>query len=366
MILSQNETQKENLIKLIDELKDYAIILLDYEGNIQNWNTGAERIKGYSSEEIIGKNFRLFYTKEDKENYKPDLLIRRAKIEGVANDEGWRVRKDGSRFWGSITINAIHDDEGNVTGYGKVTRDLTAKKHAEEQLQKHFIEIENKNKELEQFAYIASHDLQEPLRSLTNFSELIKSEYQGKVDENLDIYTEFIYGASSRMRDLVKGLLDYTRIGKEKELQEIDCNKIISDVLIDMNFLIKDKKATITIDKLPQVQGYGTELRLLFQNLIGNALKYVKTDITPSIHISVKNQEKNWTFSIRDNGIGIDKNYQEKIFQIFKRLHNRNEYEGTGIGLAHCKKIVELHGGIIWVESEGNNGSTFYFTIPKI
>lgn len=366
MILSQNETQKENLIKLIDELKDYAIILLDDEGNIQNWNTGAKRIKGYSSEEIIGKNFRLFYTKEDKENYKPDLLIRRAKIEGVANDEGWRVRKDGSRFWGSITINAIHDDEGNVTGYGKVTRDLTAKKHAEEQQRKHFIEIENKNKELEQFAYIASHDLQEPLRSLTNFSELIKSEYQGKVDENLDIYTDFIYGASSRMRDLVKGLLDYTRIGKEKELQEIDCDKITSDVLVDMNFLIKDKKATITIDELPQVQGYETELRLLFQNLISNALKYVKKDISPTIHISVKNHENKWAISIQDNGIGIAKNHQEKIFQIFKRLHNRNEYEGTGIGLAHCKKIVELHGGIIWVESEVDNGSTFYFTIPKM
>ncbi|MBY0486554.1 MAG: PAS domain S-box protein [Flavobacteriaceae bacterium] len=344
--------KQDYLNKLIDEIQDYAIVLLDTAGNIQNWNTGAKRIKGYCSEEIIGKNFRLFYTKSDQESGLPTRLIETAYKHNVANDEGWRVKKNGDKFWGSVSINAIHDDSGNVIAFGKVTRDLTQRKQAEDAKLKYLKEIEHKNEELEQFTYIASHDLQEPLRSLISFTSLLKEEYSGKIDDTFDIYNNFITSASKRMETLVKGLLDYSRLGKEKLLVTLNCNEILDNVITDLNVTIIASRAEITIDEM------------LFQNLISNAIKFAKKDQPPKIHISAVQEGNAWLFSVKDNGIGIDEKHKDKIFIIFKRLHNRADYEGTGIGLSHCKKIVNLHGGKIWVESQLNEGSTFKFLLP--
>jgi light-regulated signal transduction histidine kinase (bacteriophytochrome) len=231
-------------------------------------------------------------------------------------------------------------------------------------LEKQNKKLQNQNKELEQFTYIASHDLQEPLRSLISFSELLEKEFIGKLGENGEFYINFISKSSKRMQLLVKGLLDYSRIGREKNLVEIDCNQIMKDVLSDMIITIKESGAEITISDLPQLKGYETEIRQLFQNLVSNALKFRKKDTTPKIEIFAQKREDDWLFSVHDNGIGIEENNKQKLFVIFKRFNNREEYEGTGIGLAHCKKIVELHGGTIWADSKFGEGSTFYFTIP--
>jgi light-regulated signal transduction histidine kinase (bacteriophytochrome) len=195
--------------------------------------------------------------------------------------------------------------------------------------------------------------------------ELFRKKYKGKIDERADKYLDFIVQATDRMKVLIKDLLDYSRIGRKTELQKVDCNIILSEVLADLNKAIKDVHAEIISDQLPVIKGYPTELKQLFQNLISNALKFRKIDVNPLINISAEKNNEHWTFSFKDNGIGIEERYYEKIFIIFQRLHTRNEFEGSGIGLSHCKKIVELHGGKIWVESRIGEGSTFYFTIPE-
>jgi signal transduction histidine kinase len=221
-----------------------------------------------------------------------------------------------------------------------------------------------KNKELEQFAYIASHDLQEPLRSVSSFSQLINEEYREQIGEEGGQYLNYLLEASARMRNLIKGLLDYSRLGREVQLSSVDANAVLRDIQVDLSVAIAESKATITTDPLPTLPAYETEFRQLLQNLLSNAIKFRRKDVPPVVHVSAQRQGNFWEFAVRDNGIGIAKESQDKIFLIFQRLHNRSQYEGTGIGLANCRKIAELHGGTIRVESEKNQGSTFLFTIP--
>jgi light-regulated signal transduction histidine kinase (bacteriophytochrome) len=226
------------------------------------------------------------------------------------------------------------------------------------------IELERKNKELEQFAYVASHDLQEPLRTTSGFAELLQQQYQGKLDEKADKYLTFITQSSDRMKVLIKDLLDYSRIGRKKEWEKVDCNIILQEVLADLDAAIKETQAEINFDPLPVFNGYPTEIKQLFQNLVINAIKFRTKNVSPQIKLAASKSNGHWEFTCKENGIGIDKEHCERVFIIFQRLHTRNEYEGSGIGLAHCKKIVELHGGKIWIESEPGEGSTFYFAIP--
>jgi light-regulated signal transduction histidine kinase (bacteriophytochrome) len=263
-------------------------------------------------------------------------------------------------------------------------QDISDRKIIEEKLQKLNATLEQKvaertkqllanNKELafhlneiEQFTYIASHDLQEPLRTLISFSKLLNGSYSANLTENQLKFLSFINDSATRMQNLVKGLMEYSMLGKEKVKTDVNCNKILEEVISDMSESISSSNATITIGNLPIINGYSTELRLLFQNLINNALKFGKKDVPPQIKISSERKSGDWLFSIQDNGIGIDIKDKDKIFVIFKRMHNRDEYEGSGIGLAHCKKIVELHGGSIWIESTPGIGSLFMFTIPIV
>lgn len=364
--MTENALYQENIRlvpQMIEEIQDYAIILLDLNGTIVNWNKGAERIKGYSAEEIVGENFRRFYTQNDLDNNKPSTLLTLAKEEGRAEDTGWRVKKDSSVFWGNTVITATHNEAGELIGFIKLTRDLTKQRIAEESLRKHTKEIENKNKELEQYTYIASHDLQEPLRTVQNFIRLFESEYKGTFDEEALQYLQFINQATGRMSQLIKGLLDYSRIGQKQMVKPLDLNIILSEVLIDLGEAINKAKATVTVDKLPKLNGYETELRLLFQNLISNAIKFKDSERALEIKVAVKKTEKGYLFSVSDNGIGIEEKHLDRIFVMFQRLHSRDKYEGTGIGLTHCKKIVELHNGIIKVSSTPGEGSQFLFTL---
>src|ERR1035437_4479334 len=267
-------------------------------------------------------------------------------------------------------VNAINKQKINLQQHvQEQTRQLLKSTEEEHKSRKEAeqanIDLERKNKELEQFAYVASHDLQEPLRTTSSFVELIQKQYKGQLDEKADKYFSFIAQSSDRMKVLIKDLLDYSRIGRKKELEEVDCNIMLNEVLADLGTAINETGAEITTEQLPVVNGYLTEIKQLFQNLIINAIKFRKKTIPPQINISVQKISGYWQFAFKDNGIGIAKENNERIFIIFQRLHTRNEYEGSGIGLSHCKKIVEQHKGRIWVESAPGEGSTFHFTISQ-
>ncbi|MCL5245988.1 ATP-binding protein [Cellulophaga sp. 20_2_10] len=225
--------------------------------------------------------------------------------------------------------------------------------------------VSQKNKELEQFAFIASHDLQEPLRTVMNFTQLFKEEYSDKLDQNGITYLNFIRQASTRMSLLIKAVFDYSKIGAKHEVTQIKTNKLLKNVIAEMHHVIAESNAEIHFKKLPKIKGQKTELRILFQNLIANAIKFQKEGTTPKIEIKGKDIGDFWEFSIKDNGIGIEKKHQDKIFSMFQRLHTKDVYEGIGIGLTHCLKIVLMHEGKIGVFSEPNKGSEFKFTIKK-
>lgn len=355
--------RSDSLLRMLEVIDDYAILFLDRYGSIGNWNKEAERIKGYHAAEVIGHSFSMFYSEESRRNKLPELLIEEAKLKGRAQHEGWHVRKGEELFWGFVTISTILDDNDVIVGYSLFVRDLSAKRHLEKTTEEYARELEIKNKELEQFVYIASHDLQEPLLTVKNFVELFKDEYKDVFDDNAKLYLQFIDRSTERMRNLIKGLLDYSRLGGQQSKTLVDCNTLMDGLQSDLFSSIFATGAKIYYQDLPIVYGYETGLRQLFQNLLSNALKFKKQDVDPEIYIAVVGHDKFWHFEFRDNGIGIEEKYKEKVFVMFQRLHNVADYEGYGIGLSHCKKIVELHGGQISVKSVLGEGSTFCFSI---
>jgi PAS domain S-box-containing protein len=264
----------------------------------------------------------------------------------------------------SVNVRTLFDSNGDPLYLEGTMRNINERSIFQEEMLAKNRTLEFQNTELEQFAYIASHDLQEPLITIIQCIELLQEGLDENLIEEKKQYLEFINSSTSRMQQLVKGLLDYSRIGKERKNSRIDCNEVVADVLADMNVSLKESNAIVEYEILPVIEGYITEMRQLFQNIISNANKYRKKGRQPKIKISAVKEENNWVFSIEDNGIGIKGEDMEKVFVIFKRLHNRDEYHGTGIGLSHCKKIVEHHNGKIWVESKYNVGSTFKWTIP--
>jgi PAS domain S-box-containing protein len=364
--ITDQRKAEEKMMRLatIVEFSSDAIISKTIEGYITSWNKQAEKLFGYTEDEILGKHISIIFT-PDRMNEEEEILKKITKGEALLNYETEHKRKDGRYVPISATISPIKDPSGKITGISKIARDMTEKKQAEEKMKSYTKALEQKNKETEQFAYIASHDLQEPLRTITNYIGLFRDDYKGKLDENADTYINFIDGASKRMEILITDLLEYTRIENDKKIVDVDCNLLVQEILKDMENTISEAKAEIQVEKLPTVKAHATRIRSLFQNLIANAIKFRKKDTVPVIRICASERTKEWIFEVSDNGIGIENIYFEKIFRLFQRLHNRNEYPGTGLGLANCKKIVELRGGRIWVESEVGKGSSFFFTIPK-
>jgi signal transduction histidine kinase len=227
-------------------------------------------------------------------------------------------------------------------------------------------ELELKNKELAEFNFVAAHDLQEPLSTTATFVELLQKQYHHQLDEKGAKYLEYIAHASTRMQVLITDLIDYSNIGSVGELKKIDCNNLLDDVLSDLSPNILESKAKITATPLPAIKGYETDIKLLFHSLLCNAIKFRRKEVEPMINVSVARKDDNWVFAITDNGIGIAEEHAARIFSIFQRLHTRNRYEGSGIGLSHCKKIIRLHKGDIWLDSVPGQGSTFYFTLPVL
>ena len=239
------------------------------------------------------------------------------------------------------------------------------RKQAEGALQRYATELEQKNQELQQFAHIASHDLQEPLRMVTSYLQLLERRYKGQLGPDADEFIAFAVAGAARMHALIKDLLTYSRVGtRGRPFELTDCQTVLGQVLANLRVALEESGATVSYDPLPTVTADATQLSQLFQNLIGNAVKF-RSGQLPEIHVGAARQDGEWLFSVRDNGIGIEPQYAERVFVIFQRLHMQDEYPGTGIGLAICKRIVERHGGRIWVESEPGQGSTFYFTIPE-
>jgi PAS domain S-box-containing protein len=502
---------EERYQRMIEQIEDYAILMMDERGIIQNWNKGAEKIKGYKAEEIIGKSFQVFYLKEDQQRQLPQQLMREARQNGKAIHEGWRVRKDGSTFWGSIVVTALHDENNQLMGFTKVTRDLTERMLADEKLKKHADELAQKNKELqqqkefietvidssvdviavlnkdlkyiminkrseelygqdilgkhilecfpviketsmyenilralkgemvhdpnhkseilkkyfenfyipiknargevdeillighdisdiieanqkleraieelkknnqelEQFAYVSSHDLQEPLRKIQTFSDLITKNLE---QPSFDIkrYLGKIHASANRMSVLINDLLNFSRLSKTEDyFASVDLNDILENVKNDFEALIDQKKAVIQSGPLPVIRGIPIQLNQLFFNLVSNALKFCEKD--PVILISSKEIDGSQVhnsfphldatqqyahISFKDNGIGFDHMYATQIFTIFQQLNDRQQYHGTGIGLAICKKIAENHRGVITATGELNKGATFDMYLP--
>jgi PAS domain S-box-containing protein len=478
---------QEQYRMLLDGIEDHAIFMMDPEGRITSWNAGAERIKGYRADEIIGRDFSCFFPPEDIERGRPEEILRIAVASGRHEEQGMRVRKDGSRFLASVTFTALRDLDGNLRGFSefshdlseskeagakyrglleaapdamvvvnqsgkivllnvqaekqfgyrrdellgqKVTniipvgfaerliadglrsaeealaqqigtgieliarrkdgsefpielmlsplssaegtlvtaaiRDITARRTAAANLLQKVEELKRSNEELEQFASIASHDLQEPLRMVASYTQLLSRRYKGKLDSDADEFIAFAVDGASRMQRLIQDLLAYSRVGtRGSDLLDISSENALRQALLNLRGAIEESGALVTHDPLPTVSADETQLIQLFQNLVGNAIKYQGPGV-PKVHIAVaRSSGKKWTFSVQDNGLGIEPQYFEKIFGMFQRLHKREAFAGTGIGLAICKKIVEQHGGRISVDSKPGHGSTFRFALAE-
>jgi light-regulated signal transduction histidine kinase (bacteriophytochrome) len=276
-----------------------------------------------------------------------------------------RILCKSGRYITGEFIGAPHIKDGKVIEVIGFAREITDRKKAEEVLKEKTEELARSNRELEAFAYVASHDLQEPLRMVTNFVQLLAKRYKGKLDSNADDFINFAVDGAMRMWNLINDLLAYSRVGtRGHPFEPINCETILQEALDNLKVAMEESGAVVTHDSLPTVTADSSQLGQLFQNLIGNAIKF-RGNERPRIHVSANRNGNGWTFSVRDNGIGIAPEYTERIFIIFQRLHGRQQYPGTGIGLAICKKIVERHGGRIWVESTPEKGATFYFTLPK-
>jgi PAS domain S-box-containing protein len=297
----------------------------------------------------------------------------RAAVEGKAPyDLEYRVRRaDGRYEWFKVIGRPIRDETGQIVRWFGAAINVEALKRAEgalrrvnEQLQEQAEELASTNKDLEQFAYVASHDLQEPLRAVGGFLTLLQQRYQGRLDEKADSYITAAVEGATRMHALINGLLEYSRVGTRGNVPApAHADAALQEARANLQTLIQESDAVITADPLPTVPADAAQLAHVFQNLMANAIKF-RSERTPEIQVGARRQETDWLFWVRDNGIGIDPQYNERIFVIFQRLHTRTKYPGTGIGLAICKRIVERHGGKIWVESQPGQGSTFYFTLP--
>jgi PAS domain S-box-containing protein len=470
---------------LVEGVENYSIVMLDPQGLVVTWNAGAERLKGYTADQIIGHNFSCFFLPEDVKRGKPAELLRVAAEAGRHEEQFMRVRKDGSRFLGNVTLTALRDRAGDLRGFSEISQDLTAiteseakyrglleaapdamvvvnhrgeivllnaqaenqfgyrrdelvgqmvknivpagfaerlvadalrstedaqaqqigtgielsgrrkdgstfpieimlsplgsvggvlvtvairnitrRKEAEALLLENVRELSRSNEELAQFAYMASHDLQEPLRMVASYTQLLSRRYKGKLDSDADEFIAFAVDGANRMQQLIRDLLSYSRVGTEGEkLIATSSESALQVALLNLRAATEEKGAVVTHDALPLVLADETQLIQLFQNLVGNGIKYHGAGI-PRVHVSAaRDRDAKWLFSIKDNGIGIETQYFEKIFGVFQRLHKREEFAGTGIGLAICKKIVDRHGGTISVASELGKGSTFCFAL---
>jgi PAS domain S-box-containing protein len=351
---------------LLDAAPD-AMVIIDTHGHIALINAQAERMFGFTREEMVGQPIEMLIPERLHERH-------RSHRAGYAHDprqrpmgtglDLWARRKDGSEFPVEISLGPLQTDEGALVT--AAVRDITERKNVERQLADYADSLKRSNRELEQFAYIASHDLRAPLRSLTGFSQLLQKRYGDRMEGEAAEFLGYITSSAKQMEHLIDDLLAFSRVSRvEQALVAVDCEALLAKVQQQLKAVIEARRARITHEPLPAVMGIEHELMQLFQNLISNGLKF-QPGAAPTVHVGVSAEGAGWHFRVVDRGIGVPSEYHDKIFLIFQRLHSTEEYEGTGVGLAICKKIVEHHGGRIWIESEPGKGSTFHFTLKAV
>jgi PAS domain S-box-containing protein len=361
--LEREETKKELLRKnhAINSSKS-AITILNMKGTVEYVNPAFLQMWGYEDKKSVLARSALEFWAEEK---KAQMMITKIFSEGKASGQMEAKRKDGSNFIANVQGKIILNEKNEKTGITASFIDVTDTVNAKQKLEKSMEELKRSNQELEQFAYVASHDLQEPLRMVSSFTQLLQKRYYDKLDEDANEFIEYAVDGAKRMQNLINDLLTFSRVGmRGTPFEPIDMNKVLSNTLQNLKFVIKETDTNIIYDELPIINADRSQIQQVLQNLISNAIKFHGKE-APKIRISSTEEESKWIFSVKDNGIGIDPQFFNKIFVIFQRLHKRGEYEGTGIGLALCKKIINRHGGEIWVDSESGEGSTFHFSIPK-
>jgi PAS domain S-box-containing protein len=361
--------------RLLEGVKDYAIYMLDPAGHVVSWNEGAGRIKGYQSSEILGKHFSCFYVPEDREAGKPAHDLQEAVSRGRFEEQGQRIRKDGSPFWANVVIAPMYDDSGTLSGFSKVASDITQRKADEREIQNLNDDLENRvaertaqlktaNNELEAFSYSVAHDLRAPLRHIGGFSKMLVEELGSSLSPTAQHYLNRIRSGSQKMGLLVDELLTLGRIGHNAlNRRSTDLGSLVAEVIAILQPECEGRQVQWVISDLPLVECDPVLVKQVFQNLLANALKFTRSRTPAVIEVSHKADEGQVVFMVRDNGIGFNMKYIGKLFGIFQRLHREEDFEGTGIGLVTVKRIVQKHGGSVWAEAEPDKGAAFYFTL---
>ena len=334
-------------------------------GHIDEVNPRFAEIAGRSMEEMaIIDWMRITHPDDVQEDLDNMALLNAGKISGFHMEKRY-LHHDGTPVWINMSIAPILVEDKAHPRHLCMIEDITERKHVEEKLAAVAAELERSNNDLEQFASIAAHDLQEPLRMVASYTQLLAERYEGQLDEKARKYIAYAVDGAVRMQRLVNDLLTYARVGtRGNPIEPTDAGRVLGQAIGDLATAIEESRAVVTHEELPLVRADASQLRQLFQNLLANALKF-RSEEVPRVHVSARDEGRDWVFAVRDNGIGIDRQYAERVFVVFQRLHTRRDYPGTGIGLALCKRIVERHGGRIWFESEPGKGSTFLFTVPK-
>jgi PAS domain S-box-containing protein len=368
---------EERFRLLVDGVVDYAIYTLDLEGRVTFWNSGGERLMGYKPAEIIGRPLSCLYTRENGQLSKPERCLREAAEKGRCEEESWRVRKDGTRFWAESLTTALRDESGKLRGFSRISRDVTARREAEEALRKlneqleervreRTADLEEANQELEAFSYSVSHDLRTPLRHIDGYTEVLQKSAAEKLDEPSRRHLQTISRAAKQMNNLIDSLLAFSRMGRaELHRTSVAVADLVRAARQDLAHETEGRKIEWLVGPLPAVSGDPFLLRQVMVNLLGNAIKYTRTKVRARIEIGSEETEKETRFFVRDNGVGFDMRYADRLFGVFQRLHPNDEFQGTGIGLANVRRIIQRHGGRVWAEGKVGGGATFYFSLPK-
>ncbi len=366
--------QEEMFRSMVEGVKDYAIFLLDPQGHVVTWNAGAERIKGYTADEIIGQHFSVFFSIEDRERGLPQRGLLEAVEKGRFEAEGWRVRKDGSRFLADAVLTPLFDRDGRLQGFTKVTRDITGRKELERQLQRHAGELERRTQELQEanaaleaFGYSVSHDLRTPLRNMQSLAQALEEDYADRLDAGGRDFCRRLTAAARKMDTLINDLLAYSRLSRtELPLARVDLNGVLAEVQAGLSEAVREGHAQVTVERpLPPVIEHRPTLVQVVTNLLTNALKFVTPGEQPKIRVWAEGRDDFVRLWVEDNGIGIAPEHRQRIFKVFERLHGEESYPGTGIGLAIVRKGVERTGGRAGVESEVGRGSRFWVDLPQ-
>jgi PAS domain S-box-containing protein len=328
------------------------------DGRITTWNRGVEATFGYSEEEWVGLDARMIFVEEDRAAGIPEQEMQTAAEQGRCVDIRWHRRKDGTRVYMTGVLRGLRDENGKLIGYSKIFLDDTARKELEDALTR-------SNTELQQFAFVASHDLQEPVRTISSFTELLRLRCKGQLDAETDKILDFIVSGAQQLSKLISDLLAYSQLAQgEGRASSVHLDDDLETAASLLRGMVEATGALITHDPLPNVELDRNQMVRLFENLLANAIKFRKKGEPPRIHVSADRREKEWLILVTDNGIGFASEQAERIFDPFKRLHSTQEYPGSGIGLAACKRIVEQYGGRIGAESKPGEGSTFWFSVP--